>query len=213
MKYTTKEFITKVAPLAQRQMQSSKILASLTIAQAILESSWGNSELTAKANNLFGVKGEYSGQSIIMTTAEYYNGTRTYIQAAFRKYPSWSESVADHTSFLVKNTRYANLIGETNYKQACIKIQTAGYATDPNYAAGLISLIEKYQLTQYDIKEEEEMVKTMTIELNGVLKQVQVIEKDGYNYIKLRDVADAKIIVDYDSTRKIPTVKVKADSK
>jgi flagellum-specific peptidoglycan hydrolase FlgJ len=108
-------FINAVKGQAIRDMQEHGILASLIIAQAILESGWGDSSLTEKANNLFGIKAgsNWSGEKIAMKTTEYVNGERKEITANFRKYNSWSDSIADHTKLLL-TSRYEKLIGVTD---------------------------------------------------------------------------------------------------
>jgi len=151
MSYTD-EFIEKIAPHAMRDMRETGILASLTLAQAILESNWGRSELATEANNLFGIKGSYKGQSVKMWTHEYYNGERHEVEATFRKYPSVFESLQDHTSLFLRLDRYENLIGVTDYKRACVLVRKDGYATDPAYTDKLINLIESYNLDDYDEK-------------------------------------------------------------
>lgn len=127
-------------------MKKSKILASLTIAQAILESGWGKSALATKGNNLFGIKGA-GGQ---YKTFEYIDGKRVDIVDSFKVYPDWETSVTDHSNLFLRLERYQNLIGERDYKEACIKVQQDGYATAPNYATTLISIIEQYKLYEYD---------------------------------------------------------------
>lgn len=141
-----RKFLAMVGLLAQADMQKSGILASLTIAQAILESGWGTSELATKANALFGIKADarWSGKAYSKDTKECYDGvTYTTITALFRAYDSWAESVADHSAFLLANKRYAAVVGERDYKAACKAIKAAGYATDPGYPQKLIGLIEK----------------------------------------------------------------------
>lgn len=155
MAYTRKEFIDKVAPMAMANAQVSQILPSLTIAQALLESNSGNSTLTTQANALFGIKatGSWRGKVWNGRTVEYYNGQKTTITAGFRAYDSWTDSISDHSKLLTNNKRYSQVIGEKDYKKACKAIAAAGYATDPNYASKLISLIETYQLNQYDVQQ------------------------------------------------------------
>lgn len=148
MAYTRQQFIDEIAPLAQQDMAKTGILASVTIAQAVLESGDGNSTLTQRANNLFGIKGSYNGQSATFATQEYVNGGYVTVNAAFRSYPSWSASIADHSA-LLSNSRY-NLSGVTDYREACNTLQNKGYATAPNYASTLISLIEQNNLAKYD---------------------------------------------------------------
>ena len=139
-------FLAKIIPLAQADMKKTKILASLTIAQAILESGWGLSGLTLRSNNLFGIK----GKGVSSATFEYINGKRVDITDNFKAYPDWATSVADHSGLFQRLARYKNLIGCTDYKQACRNVQADGYATAPNYATSLIKLIEQYKLYQYD---------------------------------------------------------------
>lgn len=145
---TPKQFITAVSPGAQSAQKSQGILASLSIAQACLESGWG---VHAPCNNLFGIKTNgWKGKVQTLTTKEVIKGKTITIKDTFRAYNSWSQSIADHAAFLRANSRYANLIGRTAYKTVCALIQGDGYATAPNYASQLISLIEQYKLYQYD---------------------------------------------------------------
>lgn len=150
MSYTDTSFLATIKPYVIADMKSSGILASLTAAQAFIESNKGNSGLTQKANNLFGIKGKYNGQSVTMLTTEYYNGVATKVNAAFRKYPSWAESIADHSAMFNRMNRYANLRGERDYKKACTNVKNDGYATSPTYTQTLISCIEKYKLYEWD---------------------------------------------------------------
>ncbi|REJ12310.1 MAG: hypothetical protein C6W58_16910 [Bacillaceae bacterium] len=149
------EFIKQIAPHAQKIQEKYKILASLVIAQACLESNFGQSGLAQNGKNLFGIKGSYNGQSVTMKTTEYRNGKPYKTDAAFRKYPSWVESLEDLAQLYTNGVswdknKYKSIIGETNYVTACKKVQECGYATDPNYAAKLIRIIEKYELHKYD---------------------------------------------------------------
>ena len=148
-----KKFIERVGALATADMQKSGVLASLTIAQAILESGWGKSGLTVKGNALFGIKAGTSWTGAVYSgkTQECYDGvTFTTVTGLFRAYGSWAESVADHSDLLSRNARYKAVIGERDYKAACRAIAAAGYATDPKYADKLVQIIETYALTAYD---------------------------------------------------------------
>ena len=98
---TKSEFIAAITPLAIENMLRSKVPASLTIAQGALESAWGNSSLTARANNLFGIKGAGPAGSISIETTEYVNGRAIKVNAVFRAYHHWSESISDHSEILV----------------------------------------------------------------------------------------------------------------
>jgi len=150
MAYTDTSFLAKLKPFVLADMRSSGILASLTAAQAFIESNKGNSGLTVKCNNLFGIKGKYKGQSGSFMTTEYYNGVKQRVMADFRKYPSWQESIADHSSLFNRLSRYSNLRGLKDYKLACKYVKDDGYATSPTYTQTLINTIEKYQLYDWD---------------------------------------------------------------
>jgi flagellum-specific peptidoglycan hydrolase FlgJ len=141
-------FIAKIRPGAQIAQKKRGILASLTIAQAILESGWGGH---APGNNLFGIKANgTTGKTQILRTREVIGGKSVYINAVFRAYDSWAQSVDDHAVFLTRNSRYKNLIGKTDYREVCGLIQRDGYATAPDYSTSLVALIVKYKLYKYD---------------------------------------------------------------
>lgn len=159
---TESEFIAKVLPYAKADMLRSHIAASLTIAQAALESAWGNSSLTVKANNLFGIKGSGPAGSLSIRTTEYRNGQALQVSALFRSYHNWGESVADHSALIAQGvswnrTLYSKVIGADG-RTAAREIAAAGYATDPNYAAKLTGIMDMHNLYQYDeMKEDDEM--------------------------------------------------------
>lgn len=149
----TEEFITTVAPAAQDTYKKDKIFPSVTLAQAMLESGDGTSALTKKANNLFGIKAfSWPGKIIKMPTKENYKGVNVVIMANFRSYDNWAESIEDHGDFLVNNNTYKNhgVFTSANYTSQAKALQSAGYATDPNYANELIDLIKEYNLDKYD---------------------------------------------------------------
>lgn len=149
------EFINMVVPGAIEGYKKYKIFPSITIAQAILESAWGRSGLSRRANNLFGIKAfNWTGQTITMNTGEYYGGVYVMVSATFRAYSTPAESVKDHARFLTLNSRYRHngVFSATTYVQQAEALRRAGYATDPNYPASLIGLIRKYNLQQYDNK-------------------------------------------------------------
>ena len=146
------EFVEKIAPIAQDEQQKYHIFASITIAQAALESNWGQSELATQYYNLFGVKSDTGG---LMTTKEYVNGQWIVVRARFAIYQSWRESIEQHTALFVDGTswdssHYQAVLSADNYVEAAQALQQRGYATDPNYAQKLISLIKTYNLDKYD---------------------------------------------------------------
>lgn len=133
---------------------NTKILPSVIVAQAILESARGTSELARKANNLFGIKGNYNGQSYTVKTKEYLNGRWTTVNAAFKKYPSYRESIIDHGNFFTstpwRTQNYQRVLNAKDYKTQAKALQACGYATDPQYANKLINLIETNNLSSLD---------------------------------------------------------------
>lgn len=163
MAYTDQSFLAVLKPYVLKDMRDSGILASLTAAQAFIESNKGNSGLTKECNNLFGIKGEYNGQYGMYWTTEYYNGVKTRVKAAFRKYPSWQESINDHSAMFNRMKRYKNLRGCTDYQKACVYVQQDGYATSPVYSKTLLDTIQKYQLYNWDAEVlgiPQELIKT-----------------------------------------------------
>jgi flagellum-specific peptidoglycan hydrolase FlgJ len=186
------KFIERIAPYAIEDMKQSKILASLTIAQAILESGWGSSDLTVRGNNLFGIKGYYRNESVIMRTTEYEGGRKISVDARFRKYPSWLESINDHSSMFNRMIRYKNLVGCKDYVKACHNVKQDGYATDPDYTSKLVKLIVNFDLDKYDIMEDELMNKTPVKIMNKDENKESVIPNsyliNDVNYVGLRDI-------------------------
>lgn len=150
------QFINMVAGPAVESYKKTGVLPSITIAQAILESNWGESGLTQKANNLFGMKGSYNGQSVTMRTAEQdKNGKVYYVNAAFRKYPDFLASINDHANLFVNGVswdrnHYKPVINAKDYREAAQQLKNCGYATDVNYPSKIINLVESYNLSQYD---------------------------------------------------------------
>lgn len=145
-KITKQEYINKYYHIAVAEMQRVGIPASITLSQGILESGYGNSELARKANNHFGIKchKEWRGKSMRMD-----DDARN---ECFRKYNSAEESFADHSTFLTTRGRYAFLfrIDPQDYKAWARGLKKAGYATNPQYASRLITLIEEFDLTKFD---------------------------------------------------------------
>jgi hypothetical protein len=140
----TIDYVAKYNAIAIKKMQEHGIPASITLAQGILESGAGNSELVRKSNNHFGIKcHDWTGEKI------YHDDDIK--DDCFRKYASPEESFEDHSIFL-KRPRYAKLyeLEITDYKGWAEGLKQCGYATDPNYPARLINLIETYELHSYD---------------------------------------------------------------
>ncbi|WP_407672884.1 glucosaminidase domain-containing protein [Paenibacillus profundus] len=187
-----KDFISKIAAAAVEDMKRTGIPASLTIAQAALESNWGESGLTTKAKNLFGIKGRGPAGSVRMLTKEYRpDGTSYQIEADFRKYNNWGESIADHSQLILNGTkdkpkRYHGVL-HADYKTACYEIWRGTYATDPGYPQLLIDLIEQHGLQKYDTMGKVEQA---SIEVNGK-KIAEGPLINGYVFAPVRTVGVA----------------------
>lgn len=145
-KTTVEQYIQKYKDIARSEMQKVGIPASIKLAQGILESGFGNSELSRNANNHFGIKchKEWNGKTYRMDDDEK--------NECFRVYKNPEESFHDHSHFLTSRSRYAGLfaLSQTDYKSWAEGLQKAGYATNPKYASILIGLIERYELHHYD---------------------------------------------------------------
>ncbi|KRL61723.1 gametolysin [Lactobacillus psittaci DSM 15354] len=151
-------FLNVAVPNAEAASAKYGTYTSVMLAQAILESGWGASGLATEANNLFGMKGSYNGQSYTVGTSEWSSSTGYYnITAAFRKYPSWAESFQDNGNKLRTGTsdnpsRYkmAWIENASSYQVATQGLKDGGYATSPTYPQSLNNVISSYNLTQYD---------------------------------------------------------------
>ncbi len=152
------QFLNKIIPAAQQATEGKDVYTSVMIAQAALESAWGTSALSAEPNhNLFGVKGNYNGQSVNMYTLEDAGAQKYYgIYDNFRKYPSYKESMDDYVDKIINGIKGAPLFysgawkSRTNSYQDATRYLTGRYATDTAYYAKLNRIIEQYGLTKYD---------------------------------------------------------------
>lgn len=145
-KNTTDDYIRMYKDAAIENMKLKKVPASITLAQGILESGNGNSELAIKANNHFGIKCHLDWKG------ETYYKDDDKPNECFRKYKSVLDSYKDHADFLSSRDRYKTLfeLDITDYKGWARGLKAAGYATNPNYAEQLISLIERFKLYEFD---------------------------------------------------------------
>ncbi len=157
------EYITKYNEIAVRQQKLHGVPASITLAQGILESGAGNSDMAKRSNNHFGIK---CHNGWIGDTIMYFDDG---MNSCFRKYAKPEESFDDHSLFLVKGRRYASLfqIDVTDYKAWSYGLKNAGYATDPTYADKLIRIIETYGLNDYAKgKKQEKLVQIDSIKVD-----------------------------------------------
>ncbi|APU71768.1 putative N-acetylmuramidase [Companilactobacillus crustorum] len=163
------DFIDYIGNSARKLASNNDLYASVMIAQAMVESGWGTSGLASAPNyNLFGIKGDYNGSSVNMGTQEDDGTGNLYsISSNFRKYPSYKESLEDYVSLLRGGTSgnsqmYAGTwkSNTKSYKDAT-KYLTGRYATDTTYADKLNSVIEKYNLTQFDTVSDKDQTYTV----------------------------------------------------
>ena len=200
-------YIAKYRELAIREQYIYGIPASITMAQGLLESAAGESMLAEKGNNHFGIKcgANWTGKTI--------NKDDDNIQDCFRKYTKVEESYSDHSLFL-KRPRYAFLFDYPldDYKSWAEGLKRAGYATDKNYAAKLIKIIEDYNLNalvyqkfeqKKDVAVAEENVKVAQSSKNTVVKFLMKQENNGINcYLLRQDATIAEIAAVLDKSEK-----------
>ncbi len=150
------KFFQKYADLAIEASVGKNIFPSVFLAQAALESGWGESSLAKKYNNFFGIKADksWTGKKVNLKTREEYDGVSQYENAAFRVYDSPRDSFFDRTNFLIENQRYtkAGVFDSISPEEQAQKLKAAGYATASNYAQSIINLINKYNLKSFDQK-------------------------------------------------------------
>ena len=162
------KYIERYKDIAIEEMNKTGIPASITLAQGMLESNWGRSVLSKKANNHFGIKAgkDWTGKVFEWEDDEYHKGT--LIKSKFRVYDNPEESFIDHSLFLKNKKRYEFLFGYSvaDYKAWTKGLVKAGYATDPHYSKKLNTIIEKYGLWEFDMqyKPVEELAANTTLE-------------------------------------------------
>ena len=142
-------FISQVAPGAIAAQARYGIPAAVTIAQAIEESGWGQSALSVRDHNLFGIKGTGPAGTDIFPTQEYEGGGYVAVSAGFRVYHNIAESIADHTQLLATDPSYQQAMADRHVPDAFAADLTGVYATDPNYGSNLIALMHLYNLYRY----------------------------------------------------------------
>ncbi len=194
-------YINKYKSIAIKEMKQYGIPASITLAQGILESAGGTSELASKSNNHFGIKCHNS-----------WDGDKVYHDddkkgECFRKYDDPEESFRDHSLFLSTRSRYAFLfeLERDDYKGWAKGLRKAGYATNKKYADRLIDLIEKYNLHQFDKVENWDELSLddrhiVMVHLSD-LKYIEVVEGDTYEKIALEFELDVEDILEYNDLR------------
>lgn len=167
-------YFDKYKDVAVEQMLKYRIPASITLAQGVLESAAGNSELATKANNHFGIK------------CNGWTGRKSYHDddarnECFRAYDNVYESYQDHSVFLTTSKRYSSLfqLKLTDYKGWARGLKVCGYATSPTYATKLIEIIELYRLYQYDTAKDFDKFQAQQVK-SGDNRQIYAFNKNYY---------------------------------
>ncbi len=179
--FTPEDYIAKYKDDAIKEMYLHKVPACITLAQGMLESGNGNSDLARKANNHFGIKchKEWSGETYTMDDDAK--------DECFRKYESVLDSYSDHSMFLYSRSRYAFLfeLPTSDYKGWCNGLKAAGYATDPKYPERLIELIERYKLNELNTIEK---TPKLNFPSNEEVKPQQLALREVYRFNRIKFV-------------------------
>jgi LysM repeat protein len=198
-KMTVDQYVEKYAKIAIEEMHRSRIPASITLAQGLLESGNGNSRLALQANNHFGIKckADWKGETL--------NEDDDAPQECFRKYPTPLDSYKNHSDFLMKGSRYAFLfdLEPTDYQSWAMGLRKAGYATNPRYGEILIATIEKNNLQRFDlVKPTEVEVKEIIAEKKEVIAEQKsliinnipaIVVKQGESFASIASAYDMRV--------------------
>lgn len=176
------QFIKSIAEYVKKYASAYGIAVhSPIIAQAVLESGWGESKLASVYHNYFGLKcgTKWTGKSVNLSTMEEYTpGTLTQIKDNFRVYDNMEEGVKGYFDF-IQLSRYQNLRGITDPEEYLKTIKADGYATSSKYVENTMRVVTQYDLTQYDVKGEESMGKTVSAVLAQARAWIGKNEADG----------------------------------
>lgn len=210
------DYIARYAPMAVEQQQKHGVPASITLAQGLLESAAGCSTLATEGNNHFGIKchNSWTGKTMLRDDDA--------PDECFRVYADAAESFEDHSLFLSKGRRYAPLfaLAPDDYRGWAEGLSAAGYATDPNYAPRLISIIEQYGLYMYDrpggeVEDAaalfimEQLKHNHAVRRSRGLHYVIAVPGDTYNSIAAEFDVDPRLLASYNDAAS-PEAEIKA---
>ncbi|MCA0431244.1 MAG: glucosaminidase domain-containing protein [Bacteroidetes bacterium] len=169
-------YIKQNYQIAKEQMLIYQIPASITLAQAILESAAGTSELAKRSNNHFGIKCHLQWQGDTVRK------TDDTLNECFRKYENFKDSYTDHSRFIKSRPRYIGLfyLGITNYKAWCLGLKQFGYATHKKYSEDLIAIIQRFKLYEFDASE------PLNNKLESIDKEKHLIPSFAYSFNKIK---------------------------
>ena len=178
------KYIKKYAHTAVSEMRRTGVPASITLAQGLIESAAGQSELASKSNNHFGIKchSDWKGKKT------YYDDDKS--KECFRVYSSAAASFRDHSDFLRYQDRYKSLfsLDPTDYKSWARGLKKAGYATDPKYADKLIRVIEEYELYRYDDSTTEDELPEPPLKIEKPIEVAKAAAREEYRFSLARDI-------------------------
>lgn len=193
---TVDEYVKKFKDLSISEMYRTGIPSSIKLAQGILESDVGNSVLSQNSNNHFGIKCkiEWTGKTYYHEDDDYDNKGKL-LESCFRAYVSPYESYLDHSEFLSNRERYGFLFAfhHTDYKQWAVGLKAAGYATAIGYSEKIISIIERYNLSQYDFMPNPYEVKPLA--LSHTFAENEELATFGGKK-EVSDIVPAKMIIE-----------------
>jgi len=182
-------FIEQLGASAMQVSASSDLYASIMVAQALVETGFGTSQLSAAPYyNLFGVKEYSGGPSVTMSTQEYLNGEWVTMNEPFAVYSGYAESFQAHASLLASSYYAGAWKSHTNSYQDAAVYLTGRYATDPSYASKLISLIQSYNLTRFDTPgagtavQTAEQTQTAAEDVQQTTQTASVSQSSGQSY-------------------------------
>ena len=175
-------FVKSIADISIEERTRSRVPASITAAQAILESNWGRAPIAVTGNNYFGIKCKsyWTGPTVSHRDDDY-DADGNLVESCFRAYSSVAASFRDHSDFLTGSARYAELfeLQTTDYKSWAEGLKRCGYATDPAYAYKLIALIERLELYTLDWPQDDALDWLMDNSESGV----RIIEEKTFMVI------------------------------
>lgn len=189
------DWIKKISTLC-RDLNNSLLLNSVIIAQASLETGFGQSQLMINANAYFGIKAtkSWKGKTYSSVTKEYYDKW-VNVQGLFRAYDTPKEGIEDYLNLILNTRRYKTVINYNTPESQLNEIIKCGYATDPNYVTKCMKLIKEYNLTSYDNKKSNEEVATDVIlgKYGNGKERKEKLEVAGYNYEVIQKIVNERV--------------------
>lgn len=200
------EFVPTIASIVQKvnKARGNKLFNSVVIAQAVIETGWGQSNIMMKANAIFGIKAtsDWKGKVYNAKTSEVYDGINyTEITACFRAYDSLEESINDYFNLILGLSRYSKALNADS-PRACIQaIKNGGYATSPTYVDNVMTIINANNLTKYDTEDVQDNVSHETEEDIKVGDKVKVLKAVQYNGETFKTYYDTYDVIEVSGDR------------